>query len=88
MNDVLLARHKLFEDKRLNDAFEKLFPANASDIPKSSCNAQADREVQSPSTSSLDDLVQVELLNSIRNSDTPQIDSLIQLEILKIFEFH
>ena len=39
MNDVLLARHKLFEDKRLNDAFDKLFNNETNPALPSNSNA-------------------------------------------------
>ena len=82
-NDILLARHRLFEDKRLSDAFDKLFPTSPTPEASSSKPFPSDNKNKTSATS-LDELVQLELLNSIRNTQqVPQIDSLIQLEILK-----
>ena len=41
MNDILMARHKLFEDKRLNDAVDKLFKPNQETNTSSTSSFQA-----------------------------------------------
>ena len=86
-NEILAARNKLFEGKRINDAYEKLFPTT-SDAPPTQSSAPSSPNFSNPaistpisSTNSLESFIQIEVLKTLRslylatpnNSDSSEI---------------
>ena len=88
-NDILAARNKLFEGKRLNDAYEKLF--NDEPTPVIASSSQTPRPPPPtpttcltppppppPQSSPLDTLIQLEILKNIQGSSGNQTKPSLQ----------
>ena len=77
MNDILTARNKLFEEKRVSDAHSDLFNNKTTQQPSPSCPVPTPPSPSTSNTSSsnsnqtMEALIQLELIKTLRGSSPP-----------------